>query len=190
MARNRAGTSRRTRRAKSPEEIARIEVRDKAVAIGVPAAQIDRGYHEMADVKLRSGERIETLRTLINRGGTAVDRWKRESQLTETQAKAIAHCEALWQRAATVRGLVADPLRIVGQPGGSGLSQQEALDELSKYKGRVPPRYWDVFENVCRWDEPAGVAGSSLATNARSALTSARTCVAFVADLIAMWRGL
>jgi hypothetical protein len=165
-------------------------VAEKGAEIGVPAAQIARGGHQRVDVKLDPGERAQTLKTLVNRGGTAVDRWYRDRLLTDLQIKAIEHCQALWERAATVSGLVANPMRVAGHSNTSGWAQQEALDDLASYKRRVPAKYWDVFENVCRWDEPAGAAGSSLATNSRAALVSARICVAFVADLIVMWRGL
>lgn len=165
-------------------------VAEKAVEIGVPLAQIARGGHVRHDVKLGAGERAQTLTTLMNRGGTAVDRWYRDRQLSDLQVKAIEHCQSLWERAGTVHGLVANPMRVAGHSNTSGWSQQEALDDLASYRRRVPAKYWDVFERVCRWDEPAGTAGSSLATNSRASLVSARLCVALVADLIVMWRGL
>lgn len=165
-------------------------VAEKAASIGAVIGPAQGGCHEIVRVPLRDGGRVKTETTLLNRGGTAVDRWHRDGQLTDIQVRAIEHVQALWQRAATVRGLVFDPLKIPGGTGGDGLSQQEALDDLSRYGRDVPAKYWSVFEAVCRWDEPAGTAGSKLATNRPAALASARLCVAFVADLIAMWRGL
>jgi hypothetical protein len=62
----------------------------------------------------------------------------------------------------------------------------DAIDQMAEIKSDIPAQYWAVFEAVCRDGEPAGVAGSSLATNARSSIDAARTVVCFVADIIAM----
>lgn len=175
---------------KTVEELRAEKVASKAVSIGASIGGANVGGHVLIRVPLRDKTGVTTETTLLNRGGTAVDRWHRDKQLTDTQVRAIEHVQSLWQRAATVRGLVFDPLKVPGSTGGDGLSQQEALDDLARYRRDVPARYWDVFEAVCRWDEPAGRAGSKLATNRPAALTSARVCVAFVADLIAMWRGM
>ena len=60
-------------------------------------------------------------------------------------------------------------------------------DEIKRISGSFPGHYWDVFQNVCRFDEPAGVAGSKLqSTRKHSAETTARTIVCLVADMIAM----
>lgn len=122
----------------------------------------------------------------INRGGTPVARWRSAVPplLSETQLAAIELCWRLWDRAGRESGLVQDLLKVVGQPAPSGWSQQDALDHLARIKEYVPGPYFGVFENVCRFDEPAGVAGSKLATNRRSAIDAARICVCFVADII------
>jgi len=129
----------------------------------------------------------EGLKASINRGGTPVARWRSAGLLSETQIAAIELCWKLWERAGKQNGLVMDLNRIVGQQPSSGWAQQDALDRLAKMKGYVPDKYFDVFENVCRFDEPAGVAGSRLSTNTRSAQEAARICVCFVADTIA-WK--
>ncbi|NIJ07219.1 hypothetical protein FHS31_000815 [Sphingomonas vulcanisoli] len=126
-------------------------------------------------------------RGTINRGGTPIARWRQAGVLDERQCAAIDYCIRLWERAGRHTGLVMDLLKIVGQPPSSGWSQQEALDELSWLKGKIGSPWWDVFENVCRWDEPAGRAGSKLATNKRSSVDAAQLCVRFVADLIGTW---
>ncbi|API59533.1 hypothetical protein BSL82_09590 [Tardibacter chloracetimidivorans] len=136
------------------------------------------------------GRRNSMVKVMLNRGGTAIERWMNESPnmlFAEPQKAAVRYCQTLWLRA---DGLVAL------QPGTDridaplGWSQQEALSELSTFKRRIPAKYWDVFENVCRFDQEAGTAGSSLSTNKRSAVDAAKTCVAMVASLIAMWRGM
>jgi hypothetical protein len=125
-----------------------------------------------------------------NRGGTPIARWKSDGLLSETQCLAIDYCIRLWERAGRFSNLTQDLMKITGLPPSSGWSQQEALDELKTIKGWFPQPYFSIFENVCRFDEPAGVAGSRLSTNTRSAQESAKTCVCFVADYIAKKRGL
>jgi hypothetical protein len=129
-------------------------------------------------------------RGTINRGGTPIARWTRDGLLSESQIAAIEYCIKLWDRAGKQNGLVQDLLKVVGQQPSSGWAQQDALDELKRFREQVPRRYWDVFENVCRFDEPAGVAGSKLTLNADAQTHAARLCVCFVADLIAMWKRL
>jgi hypothetical protein len=126
----------------------------------------------------------------INRGGTPFARWKNAGLLSETQIAAVEYCFRLWDRAGRERGLVMDLLKVVGQQPSSGMAQQDALDQLAWFKERIPAAYWNVFENVCRFDEPAGVAGSKMARDTTGAATSARITVCFVADLIAMWKRL
>ncbi len=134
---------------------------------------------------------MSIVKVMLNRGGTAVDRWiagDRAGLFQEPQQLAIRYCRNLWARAdghITAIDLTADK---VDAP--LGWAQHEALIELSKLKERTPRPYWDVFENVCRFDEEAGVAGSRLASNSRSAVDAAKTTVAFTASLIAMWRRL
>ena len=129
----------------------------------------------------------EGSRTKRNRGGTPIARWKADRLLSDTQCLAIDYCIRLWERAVR-QSLTMDPMKVIGLPPSSGWSQQEALDELAHFKAQLPRAYWEVFENVCRFDEPAGTAGSKLANNNRSAIDAARICVGFVAELIAMWK--
>ena len=157
----------------------------KAAAIGAPAIQVARGMHAVVDVPLRDGSRVVTNQTLINRGGTPIARWKAAKLLSDSQVAAIDYCEALWSRLSG-KALVMDLARIPGAGQGNGWAEQEALDDLKRIKGYVPPKYWSVYENVCRFDQPAGTAGSDLASNTRSAIDAARIVVMFVADIVAM----
>lgn len=139
-------------------------------------------------VAIDNGDYVkEGNRTLRNRGGTPIARWRGEKLLSDTQNLAIDYCIRLWERAGR-QALTMDPMKVVGIPPSSGWSQQEALDELAHFKKAVPTTYWSVYENVCRFDEPAGTAGSKLASDNSSARVSARIIVCFVADLIAMWK--
>lgn len=163
-------------------------------AVGIPPEQ--RGGLVLAKVVDMSGEisgrRNSITTVLFNRGGTAVERWIASDRIglfAEGQQRAIRYAQGLWVRA-DGRLRAVDPTRDVVDEMIDGMSQQEALSELSELKDRVPRQYWDCFENVCRFDEEAGVAGSKLATNSRSAIDAAKTTVAFTASLIAQWRRL
>ena len=173
------------RAVKTPAQRAAERVQAKGEAIGVPAIQLARGTYEEVDVPLRDGGRVVTLKTLVNRGGTPVARWKAANLLSATQVAAIDHCEALWARLGG-KSLVMDFDRIPGGGQGNGWSEQEALDDLKRIKGYVPAKYWDTFENVVRFDEAAGVAGSSLTAVRSDQVTAARIVVQFVADVITM----
>lgn len=165
------------------------DVAMKAEEIGVPAAQIARGGFEIHDVRIDDGERTTTHRTLMNRGGCAVDRWLAEKPSVlfhEPEKAAIKYCRGLWAR-----------IDKKGPPDLSGVraslwmgqSEHEALAELSEIKKKFPPRMWNCFENIVRFEMDAPSAGSKLATNTRSASDGAKMCVAFVAGMIAQWRG-
>lgn len=133
------------------------------------------------------GDYERNLRFVVNRGGTPVARWLKAGLLSESQQAGINHCVHLWAK-------LREP-RVVANLDGNGggynegwtLHQIEALDEIKRISGSFPGHYWDVFQNVCRFDEPAGVAGSKLqSTRKHSAETTARTIVCLVADMIAM----
>lgn len=126
-------------------------------------------------------------KALLNRGGTAIDRWQRDGLLSDTQLVAIAHCRRLWRFIDCGPRLVANLDRTVfGCPGNGNPREIEARDDLHRMKNGFPLAYWDVFENVCRHDEPAGTAGSRLAGDNRTAASAARLVVGMVADMIYM----
>lgn len=172
-----------------------ISERAKLVEVVNPHAQAHGAYERVTVVDLAGehGEgRNRSFQAVLNRGGTAVDRWIANDTyclFEEPQQQAIRYCRSLWARASGITAIdpSSEPIDM-SRP--DGWSQQEALDELQDLKARTPAKYWSVFENVCRFDEEAGVAGSSIAGNKRSAMDAARTTVAFVASLIAMWRRL
>jgi hypothetical protein len=131
------------------------------------------------------GDYARNLRFVVNRGGTAIDRWKRDKSLSDSQLAGILHCQHLWAKLGS-QSVVVDFNRVRGQPHGAGYSQHEAFTELARISGGFPYQFWSVFENVCRHDLPAGVAGSRLSNNKRSAIDAARLIVCFIADLISM----
>jgi len=125
---------------------------------------------------------------LVNRGGTPVRRWIAAKLLSETQQAAIAHCLSLWG-IVSVSGSLSCNLGKDGVRGGGGLGharEAEAREDLKRIRGYFPPAYYQCFENVCRFDEPAGVAGSKLSVKKDSHEAAARLIVQFVADTIAM----
>ncbi len=137
------------------------------------------------------GKRMSIVKVMLNRGGTAVDRWianDRTDMFAEPQQMAIRYCRNLWHKADGGLSAIDPSADKVDSP--LGWAQSEALAELDSIKRGIPRAYWSVFENVCRFDEEAGVAGSRLATNSRSAVDAAKTTVAFTASLIAMRNGL
>lgn len=173
----------------SEAELANIAVATKAEEIGIPAAQLARGGFQIVDVKLERGEKVQTNRTLINRGGSAIERWLAETPsklFGEQERSAIRYCQALWAR-----------IDRKGPPDLSGVraslwmgqSEHEALSALSSLKKRFPVRQWSCFENICRFELDAASSGMVMAGNARSASDASKTCVAFVAAMIAQWEG-
>lgn len=125
------------------------------------------------------------LRSVVNRGGTPIARW--DKLLTPSQKAAIDHCIALWECISTSGRLVANLDRTVfGCPGDGHPREIEARSDLLRMKGHVGDRYWDVFENVVRFDEPAGLAGSRLQAPEQKREYAARLVVQFVADIITM----
>lgn len=142
------------------------------------------------------GKRMSMIPVLLNRGGTAIDRWLAGDDRKPTasrlfgegERRAIRYCQNLWTRSEGSLAAIDPSLDRVDQP--LGWAQQEAIVELKRLAERIPRPFWDCYENVVRFDEEAGHAGSRLATNSRSAIDAAKTAVAFTASLIAMWRRL
>ncbi len=173
------------RQSKTPAQLMADAVATKGEAIGAPAIQVARGLRAIVDVPLRDAGRVLTEHTLINRGGTPVARWKAAKLLSDSHVAAIDHCETLWSRLGG-KALVMDLARIPGAGQGNGWAEQEALDDLKRIKGYVPPKYWNLFENVCRFDMAAGFAGSDLTACRIDQVSAARKTVQFGADIIAM----
>ena len=153
----------------------------------VPAVALAHG--DYSDEFVRDDDNT-IARVKLNHGGSPVMRWHRAKRLTDSQLLAINHCVRLW----AIAGL--NP-RVTGHygeriPAGDYESERrvnsyiEAKADLRRIERYIPPAYFSVFENVCRFDEPAGVAGSRLGFGERSGQDRAHTIVCFVADIIAM----
>jgi hypothetical protein len=130
----------------------------------------------------------ELRKAMVNRSVNPFERWRARGDLSDTQIAAILHCQRLWDCAGGPTGLTANyEPRIAAARYGGDTRQLEALDDLSRIKGYfVFPmdRYYQVFENVCRFDEPAGVAGSKIERKSHGREHAARLVVGFVADII------
>ena len=137
---------------------------------------------------------------IVNRGGTPVARWVAAGKLSETQALAIAVCYRLWDMTSVEPRTTASYDELI--PGGDDLDHhavttleaQKDLYEIIDYFPAPLNAWWKVFENVCRFNEPAGVAGSRLANcvgkSADTAERRAYVIVCLVADKIAERRRL
>jgi hypothetical protein len=111
----------------------------------------------------------------INRGGSTIQRWLNQRPcniLGDSERAAIRYCQMLWARLD-----YKCPAIVFVDNGRDGMGEHEALAELGQFKIRLPRRYWDHFENVCRFEHPAEDRHS-------------KVTVGFVAGMIAMWRGL
>jgi hypothetical protein len=142
---------------------------------------------ELNDFAKQHGDYDRSLRTYVNRSVTPVSKWRRDGLVSDSQQAAIDHCNRLWEIISCSGSMVANLDRTVfGSPGDGHMKEVEARDDLHRMKHHVGEKYWNVWENVVRFDEPAGVAGSRLESTARNREVAARNCVLFVADIIAM----
>ena len=177
--------ARRTRKARTPEQLAARIARE----IGMPEAQIERGGLQQEEVvDLASRRSIgRTVRVLYP---SLVDRWFAQGGIgfEEPQKRAVDHVRRLWNAIGGQGRLVAN-LDSIGA-GGGGPRQRfwehaEAVAQLAEYERSVPRAYWQVFENVVRFEMPAGKAGSHLDRHAPARIAAARAVVGLVATTIA-----
>jgi hypothetical protein len=181
--------ARRTKKIRTPEQLAARTARE----IGMPEAQIERGGLRQEDV-VDLGSRRSIGKTVRILYPTLVDRWFAEGGVgfEEPQKRAVDHVRMLWNAIGGQGRLVAN-WRTIGA-GSSGPRQRfwehaEAVAQLAEYEREIPRAYWQVFENVVRFDMPAGRAGSHLDRHAPGRIAAARAVVGFVASKIAEWRG-
>lgn len=151
---------------------------------GPTPEQLAKGGVEREDfIHADLGQRVSAF---VNRGGTPLARWIADGKLTDNQQIAISHCLYLWRMAGTERSVTANYGERIPGTGSSEVraaNEIEAREDLHRIQDYIPAKYWDCFENVIRWDEPAGVAGSKLGFSGRGC-DRAHTIVCFVADLI------
>jgi hypothetical protein len=102
---------------------------------------------------------------------------------------AIGLVRALWERCGLRQKITAtygERLPLSASNEWLAVHEIQARRDLTRIERYVQPVWaFDVFENVCRWDEPAGVAGVALGYGSRNAETRAHMIVVCTADLIA-----
>lgn len=162
------------------------EKRDKSEPL-VPAEAVQHGNYRDANVL-----HVETFTiacTKRNRGGTPVMRWLAAKKLSETQMLAIMLCYRLWDLCGIkqrVTGTYGERLAVSeAHIDHRAVTTLEATEDLYRIQSYIPTPYWEVFQNVCRFDEPAGVAGHAAGYSSRTAERRAHAIVCFVADTIA-----
>ncbi len=158
-----------------------------AITPAVPPtdAQLATGEYEQGFVMhAESATKAHTYR----RQSSIVNKWIEDGETGfEVPAqRAIADCVTLWERIGSAKVTANYGEHVAASTHGEGYIAHEALAEITRRKHLVPSKYWDVFEAVVRYEEPAGVAGSHFAKNNPQQIASARAIVGLVANVIAM----
>lgn len=131
-------------------------------------------------------------RRIVNRGGNTITRWKAAGKLSPSQITAIEHCQRLWRITGTEQRVTSLYGEAFGGTGGTESDEAirrylDAKKDLARVEGYFTglDNWWNVFVNVCRFDEPAGVAGSRLGSGSDMATNTALIAVCIIADTIA-----
>lgn len=157
-------------------------------------AQLANGAYERDTIIHADTYRRETV--YLNRGGDAVARWKNAGKLSDSQSRAIDYCTRLWNLVGLNQRVTAnygETIRITGDTEQRALTKIEAREDLDRVIDYFPGAlrgYFSLFENVCRFGEPAGVAGGRLGFGDRTGDARAHQIVCFVADTIATFERL
>lgn len=180
------------KRIKSADDVTRDRLREA----GVPEHRLSgdgiRDF-EVADFTDIAKHRNEKRSVLKIRFPSVVDRWFWEARqngdpaFQEPQWRAKEHCAGLW-------GLIGERRLVANYTGvGGGDGETEAASfarlQLAEYEKDIPRAYWMAFENVVRFDMPAGRAGSHLAKSTAQQQAHAKAATGFCLSLIAQWRG-
>ncbi len=188
--------SRKVKTADQVREEARQSMRNTLTAAGVPIHRVagngvnDFTVAQFTDIAKHRNEKRSVLR--VSYPGT-VDRWllERGPGFDDPQRRAIDHCRTLWALVGS-SGSVAN-YGGIGSAANHVRSQMfehgEALTQLAKYRDDIPNTYWTVFERMCRDDFSASEAGKMFAMNDAQRTAHTKSCVGFVASLIAQWNG-
>lgn len=165
----------------------KIKPREKIEELDAPTPeQLARGgYHREFLTHADKG----TTTTVHIAAHEPVERWHRAKRLSDSQMLAIALLRRLWRLAGLSQKVTAtygERTPGFGNVEARAHSEIEARKDLHRIQGYIPRTYWDVWENVVRHGEPAGVVGSRLGFGDRSGDVRAHTIVCFVADVICM----
>lgn len=152
---------------------------------GPTEAQLANG-HYVRDFVMQADSATKAM-AWTNRGGTPVVRWHTARKLTDKQLQAITMCQQLWRTIDSAPPVTAQYGERIKATGCEELRAAKVLAAdkiLVKLQGYVSKSAWNVYQNVCRWHMPAGVAGGELGYGSRSAEVRAHTLVCEVADRI------
>lgn len=114
-----------------------------------------------------------------------VERWYRAKRLTDTQMGAIELVRSLWRQIELRQRVTATygertPISFDNE--WAAIHEIEARKKLDRIEGYFIPWQWDAFENIARFDEPAGSAGASLGF---SGTTGAQAAMLMLVRLVA-----
>ncbi len=124
------------------------------------------------------------------RDSSILEKWIREGGpgFDQGAQRVIADCIVFWRRMGNPKVTAEYGERTAKGTNDNETSREEASDEIhyrKKLLGAGMNEYWDVFENVVRYNEPAGKAGSRFAKNTPSSIQSAKVITGFVASFLA-----
>lgn len=109
----------------------------------------------------------ETQEVTVNRRATVIDGWLHDDEkfFARRHIRVIEHARDLW-RAASMHAATPIDVGVFGTRGLEIAHDDElaarALNLLRRARSLVPRWQWNIFENVVRWNEPYGFAGSRL----------------------------
>ena len=130
-------------------------------------------------------------KAMAYRNSTILEKWIREGGpgFDTGAQRVIADCLMFWSIAKPSKTTAEYGERTpVGTNDNARFTREDAIDELhhrKKLLGAGMDAYWDVFENVVRHNEPAGVAGSRFAKNTPASIQSAKVITGMVASFLA-----
>ncbi len=125
-----------------------------------------------------------------NTGHDPVARWEASGKIDQRQKAAIDIVRRLWDIVGIRQKITASYGERLGNGGCVELRANMVLDamkDLERIEGYFfgLRQWWSVFENCCRFGEPAGQAGMAVGYAPKTAQTRALTTVQFIADIIA-----
>ncbi|TCD04265.1 hypothetical protein EYB45_08430 [Erythrobacteraceae bacterium CFH 75059] len=158
-----------------------------AIALEKPTPeQLARGgYVEETIINAETNTRAIVMR---NRESTILQRWINAGEFDEPSLRVIADCLRLWEMIPSPQVTSRYAERLSVSRSHDGLRAHQARADLAHMASMVPAQYWRVYEDVVRFNAPAGLAAAGIDTS-RSASNSARLVVRFVASVIAMRLG-
>jgi hypothetical protein len=162
----------------------RQEDRDMtADIVSIHAAQ--HGKYE--DEFIHHDETGTKTRTKRNKICSTLEKWIAEGGFgfDADAVSFIRGCQTKWEIIGNPRVTANYGERIHGASG-DGMSQHMAKSDIARYKATLnAPQYWQIFENVVRFNQPAGIAGSDMASNPATRIASAKAVVGMVATSLA-----